>query len=175
MATLKELDQGGTVIYLGSASKALAPGLRIGWLIAPEPIVQRLSDVKMQVDYGASSLSQLVMEEFLTSGLYDAYVCSLRKELRRRRDQALAVLERRFRHLASWQEPQGGFYIWLTLREPVHMEALFARAAAAGILINPGDIYDFRRNDSLRLSYAYTTPEEFRHGVQRLADIIETR
>lgn len=170
---LKALDGGGNVIYLGSASKALAPGLRIGWLVAPEPIVQRLGDVKMQVDYGASLLSQLVMAEFLDSGLYDQYNVFLRNELRRRRDAALEVLDEYFSSIAAWIVPSGGFYIWLTLNEPVPMERLFYEAAAAGILINPGDMYDFHRNHSLRLSYAYTTPDEFKEAARKLAHIIE--
>lgn len=67
--SLKSLDTGGQVLYLGSVSKSLAPGLRIGWMIALEPVVQRLGDVKMQIDYGASSLSQQVLARFLTSGV----------------------------------------------------------------------------------------------------------
>ena len=72
--TLKSFDETGMVITLGSASKALAPGLRIGWIVADERIVQRLADVKMQMDYGASTLSQWVFARFLSSGLYDEYM-----------------------------------------------------------------------------------------------------
>uniref|UniRef100_UPI0040259CF8 aminotransferase-like domain-containing protein n=1 Tax=Megasphaera sp. TaxID=2023260 RepID=UPI0040259CF8 len=72
--SLKSLDPGGRGLYLGSVSKSLAPGLRIGWMIAPEPVVQRLGDVKMQIDYGASSLSQQVLARFLTSGRYEQYL-----------------------------------------------------------------------------------------------------
>lgn len=169
---LKAMDTDGMVIYLGSASKALAPGLRIGWLIAPEPIVQRLSDVKMQVDYGASVLSQVVFTEFLRTGMYDQYTTALRKELRHRRDAALAVLDRYYRSFATWRVPDGGFYIWLTLTKNLSMEQLFATAAKAGILINPGDIYDFNQNHSLRLSYSYTTPAEFAQGAKTLAKLI---
>lgn len=169
---LKGLDREGLVIYLGSASKALAPGLRIGWLIAPEPIVQRLSDVKMQVDYGASLLSQLVLAEFLRTGMYDQYTETLRQTLRCRRDAALDVLQRYYRSFATWHVPHGGFYIWLTLEKNVSMERLFSLAAQAGILINPGDIYDFKQNHSLRLSYAYTTPEEFAQAAKILAALI---
>lgn len=82
--SLKSLDPGGRVLYLGSVSKSLAPGLRIGWMIAPEPVVQRLGDVKMQIDYGASSLSQQVLARFLTSGRYEQYLDGLRCELQRR-------------------------------------------------------------------------------------------
>lgn len=170
---LKAMDQNGTVLYLGSASKTLAPGLRIGWVIAPEPIVQRLGDVKMQTDYGASSVSQWIFTEFLTSGLYDSYLVQLKQTLRHRRDCALSVLERYYKKLATWRIPDGGFYIWLTLKDTIMMERLFERAAMERILLNPGDMYDFARNNSLRLSYVYTTPEEFEQAAIKLARIIE--
>lgn len=170
---LKAMDQNGTVLYLGSASKTLAPGLRIGWVIAPEPIVQRLGDVKMQTDYGASSISQWLFTEFLTSGLYDVYLKQLKQTLQYRRDCALSVLERHYKKLATWGIPNGGFYIWLTFKKPLISEHLFERAIAEKILLNPGDMYDFTKNNSLRLSYVYTTPEEFEKAAIKLARIIE--
>ena len=170
---LKAMDQNGTVLYLGSASKTLAPGLRIGWVIAPEPIVQRLGDVKMQTDYGASSVSQWLFTEFLTSGLYDVYLNQLKQTLRHRRDCALSVLDRYYKKLATWRTPNGGFYIWLTFKKPLVLESLFEKAIAEKILLNPGDMYDFARNNSLRLSYVYTTPEEFEQAAIKLARIIE--
>lgn len=169
---LKAFDQNGIVLYLGSASKTLAPGLRIGWIIAPEPIVQRLGDVKMQMDYGASSISQWIFAEFLSGGLHETYLKTLKQTLRQRRDSALAVLEKHYKDLAVWRRPEGGFYIWLTLKRPVAMERLFEKAIREKILLNPGDMYDFARNDSLRLSYAYTNPEEFEQSAIRLAEII---
>lgn len=169
---LKTLDKTGMVITLGSASKALAPGLRIGWIVASEPIVQRLADVKMQMDYGASVLSQWAFTRFLTSGLYDEYLTSLKLELRRRRDLALATLQDTLADRAQWTKPIGGFYIWLTLKHPMRMSRVFQLAAERGVLLNPGDIYDFEANNSLRLSYSYTTPEEFRHAVETLAGVV---
>ncbi|WP_043164646.1 PLP-dependent aminotransferase family protein [Bifidobacterium callitrichos] len=170
--SLAALDDNGMVITVGSASKALAPGLRIGWVCADERIVHRLADVKMQMDYGASTLSQWVFARFLDSGLYAEYLESLCAELRRRRDAALETLDRLFAGRAHWNVPRGGFYIWLTFDEPVHMGRLFQRAIDHGILLNPGDIYDFRGNNALRLSYVYTTPEEFAGAAQVLADLV---
>ncbi|MBT1177779.1 PLP-dependent aminotransferase family protein [Bifidobacterium callimiconis] len=189
---LKAMDETGMVIYLGSASKALAPGLRIGWIVAPEPIVHRMADVKMQMDYGASLLSQWVFARFLTSGMYDEYLAGLKTELRRRRDSALDTLSRLFGGnggngsagsddgngtraddacRAHWTVPDGGFYIWLTFDRPMPMNRLFTKAVEAGVLLNPGDIYDFEGDNSLRLSYAYTTPEEFETAARKLANV----
>lgn len=171
---LKTLDNNGMVIHLGSASKALAPGLRIGWIVAPEPIVQRLADVKMQMDYGASALSQWVFARFLSRGLYDRYLESLRTTLQQRRDAALETLQRLFGSgpvQAHWNKPSGGFYIWMTFDQPMPMNKLFQRAVEAGILLNPGDIYDFEGDNSLRLSYAYTTAQEFADAAEQLAQV----
>ncbi|PLS25045.1 PLP-dependent aminotransferase family protein [Bifidobacterium imperatoris] len=170
--SLKAFDDTGMVITVGSASKSLAPGLRIGWVVADERIVHRLADVKMQMDYGASTLSQWVFARFLTSGMYGEYLEQLRAELRRRRDAALETLERLFSVRAHWNVPQGGFYIWLTFDEPVRMGRLFQRALEHGVLLNPGDIYDFAGDNSLRLSYAYTTPEEFARAAEVVASLV---
>lgn len=169
---LKTMDETGMVITLGSASKSLAPGLRIGWIIANEPIVQRLADVKMQMDYGASLLSQWTFARFLTSGLYDRYLVDLKRELHRRRDAAMESLERHFLGRAHWSQPDGGFYAWLTFEQPVRTSRLFQAALKRGVLLNPGDIYDFEGDNSLRLSYAYTTPEEFEASVDVLAQVV---
>ena len=172
---LKALDKTGSVLYLGSASKTLAPGLRIGWVIAPEPIVQRLGDVKMQMDYDASSISQWIFTEFLLSGAYREYLSELKEELRLRRDHALAVLKRHYQNIATWNVPKGGFYIWLTFKKPGITDHLFQKAVKEHILLNPGDLYDFQRNNSLRLSYAYTTCEEFECAALKLLRIIEVQ
>ncbi|KAB7790243.1 aminotransferase-like domain-containing protein [Bifidobacterium leontopitheci] len=170
--SLKSFDETGMVITLGSASKSLAPGLRIGWIVADERIVHRLADVKMQMDYGASTLSQWVFARFLTSGMYAEYLERLRGELRRRRDAAVETLERLFAGRARWIVPRGGFYIWLTFDEPVRMGRLFRQAIDHGVLLNPGDIYDFEGDNALRLSYVYTTPEEFADAAAVLASLV---
>lgn len=170
--TLKAMDDNGMVIYLGTVSKTLAPGLRIGWVVAPKPIVQRLGDVKMQVDYGASSLSQWTLTEFLNSGMYDKYLEKLKNELKNRRDKALKSLEKYFSELASWNRPTGGFYIWLTFNKNIKIERLFEAAIKEKILLNPGDIYDFKENHSLRLSFAYVDSDEFDKAVHILSQIV---
>lgn len=171
---LKSIDKTGNVIYLGSASKTLAPGLRIGWIIAAEPIVQRLGDVKMQMDYGASSISQWVFAEFLESGLYYKYLSTLKYELQHRKSHAIAVLEKYYSDIANWNIPTGGFYIWLTFKDNIRIDQLFKKAAKANILLNPGDMYDFEHNNSLRLSYAYTSCDEFEYAAKILVEIVES-
>lgn len=135
---LKAIDENGMVMYLGSASKTLAPGLRIGWVIASEPVIQRLGDAKMQMDYGASSLSQLVFAEFLNSGKYGCYLADLKQILKARRDNALEILAKDFRDVATWNVPIGGFYIWLTFNDGVEVDDLFEKAISKGDSVKSG-------------------------------------
>lgn len=169
---LKALDAHGNVLYLGTVSKSLAAGLRIGWVIGSEPVIDRLGDIKMQLDYGASSISQNVVTKWFDSGAYDAYLEQLRSALRERRAFTLSLLESHFSDLATWHVPSGGFYIWLKLNKPVPAAQLFKQAINAFVLLNPGDIYDYDRNPYLRLSYAYASLEQLEIGLKALAAIL---
>ncbi|UFJ40179.1 PLP-dependent aminotransferase family protein [Brevibacillus humidisoli] len=171
-APLKARDRSGLVLYLGSLSKSLSPGLRIGWLIGPEPVMERLADIKMQTDYGSSSLSQWAAAEWLATGFYQQHLESIRSQLRRRREIVLQALQRCFSDLAEWTEPQGGFYIWMRLIPPVRMRDLFDKARAAGILLNPGSLYDRHATDHLRLSYAYAKESELTEAIHTLSVLI---
>lgn len=170
---LKARDKHGHVLYLGSLSKTLTPGLRIGWVIGPEPVIDRLSDIKMQTDYGSSSLSQRVAAEWLSSGLYSQHVQNVRGELKVRRAVALNALERYMNGLAAWDIPQGGFFIWLKIKAKVPMLELFKKAARQGILLNPGNIYAQETDGHVRLSYAYASLPELERGIRLLSRIVE--
>jgi GntR family transcriptional regulator, regulator for abcA and norABC len=169
---LKAGDRQGLVLYMGSMSKTLGPGLRIGWIVGPEPVIERLADIKMQTDYGSSSLSQHAVAEWLSSGLYDRHLSRIRAELKSRRDFTLALLDRYYAGLAEWQIPQGGFYIWLRMRQPVSLRQLFDQALREGLLLNPGPVYDRQDQQHLRLSYAYASCEQLERGLIRLAELI---
>lgn len=172
---IKALDPYGNVIYLGSVSKSLAPGLRIGWVIGSEAVVERLADIKMQTDYGSSSLSQWALAEWLDSGLYDMHTESVRNELRSRRETALAMLRRHFSDLAVWDRPSGGFYIWLRLNSRMPLQPLFEKALKRKVLLNPGYLYEEETSSNIRLSYAYASPEELEKGIAVLAELVTDR
>jgi len=169
---LKTMDRHGMILYLGTISKTLAPGLRIGWLVGPESVVERLGDVKMQVDYGASSVSQWAVAELLAGGHYDRYLDELRGKLRQRRDHALALLDLNFKEIALWEKPSGGFYIWLRLKGKVPVDQLFQTMLREQVLINPGNVYDFEKSQAIRLSYAYAGEAELETGIKKLAAAI---
>lgn len=170
---LKALERDGLVLYIGSLSKSLSPGLRIGWIVGPEPVIERLADIKMQNDYGSSSLSQWAAAEWFASGLYQKHLEAVRNALRIRREVACISLQAHFSAIATWQIPTGGFYIWLTLTHSVSMQKLFNTALKEGLLIHPGNIYDYLSNRHIRLSYSYASISEIKDGLYRLSVIIK--
>ena len=150
----------------------MSPGLRIGWIVGPEPVIERLADIKMQTDYGSSSLSQWAAAEWLASGLYQTHLDEVRTQLRIRRKVASNTLETHFSDIATWQIPNGGFYIWLVLNQGISMQKLFKEALQNGLLIHPGNIYDTLSNRHLRLSYSYASLPELEKGLFHLSTLI---
>lgn len=170
--SLKSLDANGLVLYISSLSKTIGPGLRIGWVVGTQEVIQRLADLKMQQDYGCSILSQWTAARWLELGYEEKYLAQLRQQLRQRRQSALDALAADFRDLATWVKPAGGFYIWLTLKKPVKMKQLFDLACQNKILIHPGEIYGLNDHRHLRISYAYESPPRLQAGLKQLAQLI---
>ncbi|MED3787974.1 PLP-dependent aminotransferase family protein [Peribacillus frigoritolerans] len=169
---LKSLDADGLVLHIGSMSKTLSPGLRIGWIAGPITVIERLADIKMQMDYGSSALSQHLVAEWLANGQYSKHLEWLRQKLKERRDFTLTLLNQYFKGLAEWQIPQGGFYIWLKLCKPIVNPNLFKQAIKENILLNPGYIYEPNNHTHIRLSYSYASEEQLAYGIQTLSKII---
>lgn len=173
--SLKSMDEIGNVLYVGSVSKTLSPGLRIGWVVGPETVINRLADIKMQMDYGSSSVSQLIVAKWLSSGLYEKHLIEVRKELRKRRDFTLELLEAYYSDFATWDMPRGGSYIWITLKESLSMYKIFETAFQEKILFNPGYIYESTSNNAFRISYSFASYDQLKDGLIRLACIIRNK
>lgn len=169
---LKTKDKNGHILYLGSLSKTLSPGLRIGWIVGPEPVIERLSDIKMQTDYGSSSLSQRVAAEWLSSGLYQQHLEDVKEQLKIRRAVVLNVLETHLKDITTWNVPKGGFFIWLKIQPKLSMKDLYVKALSEGILLNPGNIYGQESDRYLRISYAYASLTDLKKGIHEIGQII---
>lgn len=98
--TLKSIDDSGLVLYLGSVSKTLSPGLRIGWIVGLEAVIKRLADIKMQTDYGSSAISAY----FLSSGMYETHLSDLREKLKERAEFTERILVENFSDIATWKK-----------------------------------------------------------------------
>ncbi len=169
---LKASDESQFVIHVGSISKTLCAGLRVGWIIGQEEVIRKLADLKMQIDYGTSSLSQLVLDSLLRSGRFEENLSKLRQTLRAKRDLMHEILKEGFTGFSEWMKPSGGFYIWLRLKNRADIKSVFEYCRCHGVLINPGYMYDPKNRDAIRLSFSYVSEEEMKHGLSVLKDAI---
>lgn len=168
----------GGVIYLGTMSKILAPGLRIGWVVAPEEVRDRLVQMKQGVDLHTSTFSQMVTYETARGGFLDQHVRRLRTVYRERRDAILAALERHCPPGVRWTRPQGGLFTWLTLPEGYPKTSdLLADALKEKVAFIPGPpFYPGPGGDrSMRLNFSYCQPEVIEEGIRRLGQVLVRR
>lgn len=170
---IKAHDKNGTVLYIGSISKTLSAGMRIGWIVGNENVIDRLADIKMQTDYGSSNISQWMCYEFFRTGAYGEFTSKLRQELKEKRDLMLELLNKEFVDIATWRIPSGGLYIWLTLNKEIPQYKLFEQCYNKGLVINTGNLYDENDKRGIRLSFAYASPEDIEKGLQLLSKIIK--
>ena len=172
---IKKLDKQGHVLYIGSFSKTIDPGLRIGWLVGPQEVVQRLADIRLQFDYGTSLVSQTIVENLLTSGLYDNHLKRIRIELKNKRDFLIDLLTEYLNDEVYWDVPKGGFFIWIHFKKPINSKELFMEAFKRKVLINPISIYQGGfSGDTIRLSFSYPTYKQMKQGIKILKDIINS-
>jgi DNA-binding transcriptional MocR family regulator len=173
--SLRALDRHGVVISLGSFSKTLAPGLRLGWLVAAESIVDQLALVKARSDVFSPTLPQLVMAELLAGRAFDEHLRALRGEHRRRRDALLAALRRHLPPGAlSWSTPTGGLYLWGRLQPGLDSARLLPEAAAAGVSFVAGETFypDGGGRHQLRLCFTAAPPRDLEEGARRLGALL---
>jgi DNA-binding transcriptional MocR family regulator len=163
------------VIRLGSFSKLLAPGLRVGWLIAPPEIVRKCArSGLMDSGGGISHFAAHVVAAFMELGLFDGHVEALRAAYRARRDLFCAALARHLPAGCHWRPPGGGFFVWLRLPAGVDSADLSPQAEAAGVAYVPGTRFyaDGRRSEHVRLAFTLLTGEELTEGARRLGDLL---
>ncbi|MFT7765836.1 PLP-dependent aminotransferase family protein [Clavibacter tessellarius] len=170
---MRSLDDEG-VIYLGSFSKTLAPGFRVGWALAPHAIREKLILAQESAVLSPSSFSQLIISEYLHASDWKGQIDTFRGVYRERRDATLSALQEHLPGL-NWTVPNGGFYVWLKLPEQLDSKQMLPRAVTALVAYTPGTAFyaDGRGRDAIRLSFCYPTPERIREGVRRMAGVID--
>jgi DNA-binding transcriptional MocR family regulator len=163
-------DQDGYVIYLSTFSKILFPGLRLGWVAAPRPVIERLSQIKQLADLHCSTLIQGAVQEFCQRGALDRHLEGVRDLYRQRRDAMLAALADVAPAGLEWDEPQGGFNLWCRLPPGVKARQLMAEAARQRVAIVPGEVFypDGGGQEEMRLNFSYPPVAQIQEGVQRL-------
>jgi 2-aminoadipate transaminase len=175
LPTLYSLDEGVYVMYLGTFSKILSPGIRLGWVAAPPPVLEKLNMGKQGADLCTSTLSQLMVEAYFEHGDWRAYVNDLTELYRGRRDTMLDALADHFPPQAEWTRPGGGLFIWATLPDFIDTTDLLARALRENVAFVPGAaaFLDGRGHSSMRLNFSACSDDDIREGVRRLGEVIK--
>lgn len=168
-------DDSERVLYLGSFSKTIASGLRVGWVLAPHAVRAKLVLAAESAILCPSNFSQLAVREYLATQPWREQIKDFRELYRERRDAMLESLDQLMPDGCMWTRPAGGFFVWLTLPEGLDAKAMAPRAIAERVAYVPGTGFfaDGTGHRHMRLSYCFPEPHRIREGVRRLASVVE--
>jgi 2-aminoadipate transaminase len=171
---LRTLDP-ENVIYLGTVSKVFSPGVRVGWALAEQSVVQRLVLAKEAADLCGSSFTMMLTERYFAGDSWRDNLATLVRTYRSRRDAMLEAIDEHFPDGAMWTSPAGGFYVWVTLPEWIDTQAMLAAAVERRVAYVPGSAFypDGRGKNQMRLAFCYPTEDRIREGIQRLGSLLE--
>ena len=161
-------------ILLGSFSKVVSPGMRLGWLVAPKAILEKLIVAKQAADLHANYFAQRVLYQYLCDNDLDTHIATINAMYREQRNAMVNAIKSYFDSSVTMTEPEGGMFLWLTLPQGISAMQLFEQAVIAKIVYVPGDpFYTTSENrNTLRLNYTNSTPQEIDDGIHRLAEVI---
>ena len=163
------------VIYLGSFSKTIAPGFRVGWALVPQSLKEKLVIAAESSILCPSNFSQMAISSYLADQPWREQIREFCKLYKERRDAMLESLEKYFPEEATWTRPEGGFYVWVTLPPEIDTKALMPKAIVAKVAYVPGTAFyaDGFGSWSMRLSYCHPTPDRIRKGVKALGQVVK--
>jgi 2-aminoadipate transaminase len=166
---------GQDVIYLSTFSKILSPGLRLGWIVAPQDIIHRLVQAKQGTDLHTSTLIQMVVYEVSHGGFLDRQVRAIRSVYRERRDSMLSAMKKYFPAGVTWTQPHGGLFLWVTLSPSLDSAEVLREALKEKVAFVPGASFypDGSGANNMRLNFSYSKPAIIEEGIRRLGKVIK--
>jgi 2-aminoadipate transaminase len=174
--SLFALDGGKRVLRIGSFSKILAPGVRMGWLLGPEGLIERLIASGLRcMGGGATPLVANILATYCQQGHLEPHIEHLRTVYCERRDVTLSALASHMPAGVGWTRPRGGFFVWLSLPAPLRAAEVVERARAAGLLIPVGDPFfaETITGQHLRLAFSYLPAEQIEEGLRTLGQVLQ--
>ncbi|MGB9695462.1 MAG: PLP-dependent aminotransferase family protein [Caldisericaceae bacterium] len=177
LPSLIELDKIGNVIALRTFSKILAPGLRLGWIIADTEVIKKISIAKQGADLCSPSLTQYIADKFIRDGNLDSYLELVRKNYKIKKDAMLSALEKYFPEGCSWTKPHGGMFVWASVPEYIDTDALFIEAVQEKVAYVIGSAFYPYGEDKhhMRLNFTLSTPEQIDEGIRRLGNLLKKK
>jgi 2-aminoadipate transaminase len=165
---------GSLIIYTGTFSKVLMPGLRVGWVIAPREVIDKLVQTKQSADLHTSTLTQHIALELVKDGFIDEFLPVIRKTYRERRDLMLESLDHDFSQVATWTRPEGGMFLLMTLPGKINAAELLPRAIEHGVAYVPGEEFHLNEGgkNTMRLNFSNANPARIQEGMKRLARVL---
>ena len=173
--SLKSLDTENRVIYLGTFSKALCPGLRIGWVAAGRDVLNKIEIVKQVADIHSNSLAQREIDQYLQSFNIDEQISRVTAVYGRRKALMTAAMEQYFPKRCRWTDPEGGIFIWVELPEQINARQVLYKAVEAKVAFIPGGGFfpNSQKENTMRLSFATMTDDKITEGIKRLGNILK--
>jgi 2-aminoadipate transaminase len=171
---IKALDREGRVIYLGSFSKILSPGIRLGWITAAEPLIDRLDMAKQMLDVCPNPLMQAVVSQLCREDFFLDHIPLLRKQYQNRCHAMLQALETNMPKEVTWTRPHGGFYIWLTFPESYDTQKMLPMALEDKVAYVIGSAFSAsgKLHNTLRLAFSHESEQVIEEGIKRLAKTV---
>lgn len=165
------------VIYMGSFSKVLTPGIRLGYVVAPVPLIRKLEQAKQAADLHTAQLTQMVVHEVVKDGFLQEHIPTIRKLYADQCSAMLQALEEFFPSPVTWTRPEGGMFIWVTLPKHIDSMQLLDEAIAQNVAFVPGAPFyaNAPEKNTLRLSFVTVPPAKIREGVEKLGKLIKAR
>jgi len=170
--SLKSLDRSGNVVYLGTFSKVLAPGFRLGYVVATPDVIEKLNLAKQALDLASSTLSEYIAEAYLSEGYIEKQIPKIISLYKEKRDLMIESFENYFPDDVEFTRPNGGMFIWVT-RKGSDTDKLFPIAMKKKVAYVVGSAFypDENNHESMRLNYTYSSNENIIEGVKRLGDV----
>ncbi len=174
LPSIKSLDQEGVVMYAGSFSKVVSPGMRVGYALGPQEVIQKMVVCKQGEDVHSNIWAQIVCHRFMTERDYEAHLGRLRDIYRRKSTVLTQAMEEHFRPLIRWNPFEGGLFAWCTLPEPIHMLDYVKEAASRKVCVVPGTAFltdESEACQSFRINFSTPTDEQLQEGVRLLGEL----
>lgn len=174
--SLKSLDQYGYVIYLSTFSKILFSGMRVGWVVAPSPVIKKFSIIKQMTDLHTNVPSQYILDSFLREGLYEDHIKSICREYAHKRNVMAKALKKKKNSGISFEIPRGGYYIWCKIPDGILQPQLLLKSSHKGIVYTPGNVFypeETDGNNYIRLNFTFENTKNICYGIDKLLEAVE--